>query len=81
MTSPAVIPEIFYRESMFLLFLWFLNAFGPRLKNCRGDDEVGIHAFAFSLVFVFMLSSFPGVIRGQRPLIVYPHLTLSPQAL
>ena len=35
----SVMPEIFYRESM------FLNTFGPRLKDCRGDEEVGIHVF------------------------------------
>ena len=34
----SVIPEIFYRESKFLLFLWFLNAFGPRLESRRGDE-------------------------------------------
>ncbi len=38
----SVIPEIFYRESMLLLFLWFLNTYGPRLEDCRGDEEVGI---------------------------------------
>ena len=24
---------------------------GPRLKNCRGDEGVGIHVFAFSFDF------------------------------
>ncbi len=38
--TPSVIPEIFYRESKF--FLWFLNTYGPRLEDCRGDEEVGI---------------------------------------
>ncbi|MFY9303711.1 MAG: hypothetical protein WAO75_10395, partial [Atribacterales bacterium] len=41
-----VIPEIFSRESMFLFFLWFLNTYGPRLKDCRGDEEVGIQRFS-----------------------------------
>jgi len=40
-----VIPEIFNRESMLLLFLWFLNTYGPRLENCRGDEEAGIQRF------------------------------------
>ena len=37
-------PEIFHWESM------LLNTSGPRLKNCRGDEEVGIQVFASSLV-------------------------------
>jgi len=32
MTSLLVIPEIFYRESKFLLFLWFFNTMDPGLK-------------------------------------------------
>jgi len=34
-----VMPEILNQESM------FLNTSGPRLKDCRGDEEVGIHIF------------------------------------
>ena len=30
-----------------------LNTYGPRLKNCRGDEGVGIHVFAFSLAFKY----------------------------
>jgi len=43
--STAVIPEIFSRESRFLLFLWFLDTSGPRLKDCRGDERRMIEAF------------------------------------
>jgi len=48
-----------------LVFVFMLSSFqgvirgiyplynsGPRLKDCRGDDEVGIHAFAFSFDFL-----------------------------
>ena len=40
-----VIPEIFYRESTFLLFLLIFKYCGPRLKNCRGDglEETSPH--------------------------------------
>ncbi len=55
--------NLFYRESMFY-FLWFLNAFGP---GKRGDDEVGIHAFAFFFGFCLYASVFSGGYRGQRP--------------
>ncbi len=38
---PAVIPEIFNRESMFLLFLWYLNTVDPGLKIAGGDEKRG----------------------------------------
>ncbi len=53
-SSPSVIPEIFNRESMLFQYR------GPRLKNCRGDEEVGIHIFTeenvllSSVVFAFL---------------------------
>ena len=34
-----VMPEILNQEYM------FLNTSGPRLKDCRGDEEVGIQVF------------------------------------
>ena len=28
-----------------MLFLWFLNTYGPRLKDCRGDERRVIEPF------------------------------------
>ena len=55
-------PERFYQASM------LLNTYGPRLKDCRGDEEVGIQRLLplnnlDSWVFMFL-----GVIRGIYPL-------------
>ena len=61
----SVIPEIFNRESMLLLFPLIFKCCGPRLKNCRGDDEVGIHAFAFSFGFCLYAFVFSGVYKGD----------------
>ena len=52
-TLSFVIPEICYREStpppsFPKFFIGNPNLFkycGPQLKDCRGDEEVGIHAF------------------------------------
>jgi len=38
--TPAVIPEIFNRESMLFQYC------GPRLKDCRGDEEGGNPCFS-----------------------------------
>jgi len=38
MTPFFVIPEILYRESTFLLLLWFLNAVDPGLKIAGVTD-------------------------------------------
>jgi len=44
-STSFVIPEIFNQASMFLLFLWVLNTSGPRLKDCRGDEQGAINTF------------------------------------
>ncbi len=52
-----------------------LSTYGPRLKDCRGDEEVGIHVFAFSSVFMF--SSFPGGYKGGGALFIVNSLSPS----
>ncbi len=37
-STSFVIPEIFNRESTFLLFSLVFKYCGPRLKDCRGDE-------------------------------------------
>jgi len=37
-------PERFYQASNFFKYC------GPRLEDCRGDEEVGIHVFASSFM-------------------------------
>ena len=57
-------PEIFYQVSRFLLFLWVLNTSGPRLKDCRGDEQGAINTFRGDIPFSSCLSAFirhPGV--------------------
>ena len=51
-TLSFVIPEICYREStssgmpeIFYQASTFFQYCGPRLKDCRGDEEVGIQKF------------------------------------
>ena len=39
MTSPAVIPEIFNRESTFLLFSLVFQYCGPLIEAFRGDEQ------------------------------------------
>jgi len=68
MTPFFVIPEIFNRESKFLLFLLILNAFGPRLKNCRGDEKGAIEPFrGGDLPFL----SFPKSFIGNPNILVF----------
>ena len=50
---------------MLLVFLWFLDTYGPRLEDCRGDEEMGIQRF---LLFLFVLLL---VIIGMSPPIVW----------
>ena len=86
-STPPVIPEIFNRESMFLNNLdpglkiagvtrrWASTSFQyrrPRLKDCRGDEGVGIQGSLLrgrklpSVVFTF--SAFHGFIKGYASL-------------
>jgi len=65
----SVMPEIFYRESKGFKYC------GPRLKNCRGDEEVGIHVFAFFFGLKYcgpMIEPF----RGDAPAVI-PEIFLS----
>ena len=51
-STSFVIPEIFYRESI------FLNTYGPRLKDCRGDGLEVIETFRGDILFSSCLKSF-----------------------
>ena len=85
--TPAVIPEIFYWESMFLLFLWFLKPWTPD-RNIQGwqtwGDRLGVTphpSFPKFLIghpcFCFFFSSFPGDYKGGGALFIVNSLSPS----
>ena len=74
-----VIPEIFNRESRFLLLLWFLKTVDPGLKIAgvtkkaielfRGDEhgELSLRVIFYLFLLSFCVFVFQGVYEGALP--------------